>query len=50
MVIFIASVCEFHQLDDAKKFKWTYLEHCQTSIKRLFVKIVNNSKSITSFA
>ena len=42
IVIFIASVCEFHQSDDAKKFKETYLEDCQTSIKSLFAKIVKN--------
>ena len=42
MVTFIASVCEFHQTEDAKRYKEVYLEHCQTSVMGFFVKIVNN--------
>ena len=42
MVTFIASVCEFHQTEDAKRYKEVYLEHCQISAMGFFVKIVNN--------
>ena len=38
MLTFTASVCEFHQTEDAKRYKEVYLEHCQTSVMGVFSK------------
>ena len=38
MVIFVGSACEFHQSEDAKKYKEVYLEHGESSMIGTFVK------------
>lgn len=42
MVIFVGSACEFHQSEDAKKYKEVYLEHGESSMIGTFVKTVSN--------
>ena len=42
IIIFVASVCEFHQSEDAKRYNEMYLEHGQSSMIGIFVRTVNN--------
>ena len=49
MVIFVGSACEFHQSEDAKKYKELYLEHGESSMIGTFVKTVSNLQLIIIF-